>query len=112
MPISYADHIGFYTDNLSRGVFPLWDPTWFNGAPNDFFLRRIGDVNPLLFLIVFLKWFGVSSTTAYLVFLGLYYFLAGWAFYLIARFLINGPFFRFYGVYPFSFFFLGMRSIL
>jgi len=93
--ISYADHIGFYTDNLSKGVFPLWDPTWYNGAPNDFFLRRIGDVNPLLFLIVSLKWIGVSSATAYIIFLGVYYFLAGWAFYLIARFLLADRFYAF-----------------
>jgi hypothetical protein len=93
--VSYADHIGFYTDNLSRGIFPLWDPTWFSGAPNDFFLRRIGDVNPFLFLIVLLKWFGVPSASAYLVFLGVYYFLAGWAFYLITRFLLADRFFAF-----------------
>jgi len=93
--ISYADHIRFYTDNLSHGVYPLWDPTWCDGAPNDFFLRRIGDANPLLFLIVLLKWFGVSSSTAYLIFLGVYYFLAGWAFYLIARLLLVDRFFAF-----------------
>lgn len=93
--ISYADHINYYTTNLSRGVFPLWDPTWLSGAPNDFFLRRIGDVNPFLFLIVFLKWLGVSSAAAYLLFLGFYYFLAGWAFYLIARFLLADRFYAF-----------------
>jgi hypothetical protein len=93
--ISYADHIGFYTDNLSRGVFPLWDPAWFNGVPYHFFLRRIGEVNPFLLLIVVLKWFGVSSANSYLIFLGIYYFLAGWAFYLIARFLLADRFYAF-----------------
>jgi hypothetical protein len=86
--ISYADHIGFYTDNLSRGVYPLWDPTWFSGAPNDFFLRRLGDVNPFLLLIVALKWCGVSSTAAYLAFIGAYYFLSAWGFYRITRLLL------------------------
>ena len=93
--ISYGEHIGFYTDQLSRGVYPLWDPTWCQGAPNDFFLRRIGDVNPLLFLIVFLKWLGVTSAVSYLFFLGVYYFLAGWAFYLITRLLLSDRFFAF-----------------
>jgi len=93
--VSYAQHIIFYTNNLSRGVYPLWDPTWLSGAPNDFFLRRIGDVNPLLFLMVFLKWLGIPPASAYLVFLGFYYFLAGWAFYLITRFLLAERFFAF-----------------
>ena len=66
--ISYADHIGFYTSNLSRGVFPLWNHAWFSGVPYHFFLRRIGDVNPLLFFIIFLKWFGFSSLRAFLIF--------------------------------------------
>jgi len=92
---SYADHIIIYTNNLCKGVYPLWDPAWFSGAPNDFFLRRIGDVNPLLFVIVFLKWIGVSSAYAYLIFLGVYYFLAAWAFYLIARHLLVDRFYAF-----------------
>ena len=93
--VSYADHITFYTDNLSKGIFPLWDPAWYGGAPYHFFLRRIGDVNPLLFLIVFFKWFGISTVTAYSFFLEIYNFLAGWAFYLIARFLLVDRFFAF-----------------
>ncbi len=93
--ISYANHIGFYTDNLSKGVYPLWNPDWFNGAPYHFFLRRMGDVNPLLFFIVFLKWAGVPSASAYLCFLAMYYFLAGWAFYLIARSLFVDRFYAF-----------------
>ncbi|MBF0504942.1 MAG: hypothetical protein HQL14_07565 [Candidatus Omnitrophica bacterium] len=93
--ISYANHIGFYTDQLSKGIFPLWDPSWFSGAPYHFFLRRIGDVNPLLSLIVFLKWLGVASPVAYMIFLGGYYFLAMWAFYLITRFLLTDRFYAF-----------------
>jgi len=101
--VSYADHIKFYTENLSKGVFPLWNPFWFNGAPYDFFLRRMGDCNPLLLLVVFLKWLGFSSANAYLCFLGMYYFLAGWAFYLIARLLFEDSFFAFTGYILFLF---------
>jgi hypothetical protein len=93
--IPYFDQINFYTENFKKGVFSLWDPTWFNGAPYHFFLRRFGDVNPLLFLIVFLKLIGVPAAAAYLVFLGVYYFLAGWAFYLIARLLFTDLFYAF-----------------
>ena len=93
--ISYADHIRFYTDNLSKGIFPLWDPAWFSGTPYHFFLRRIGDVNPLLFIMVLLKWFSIPSAFAYLLFIGFYYFLAAWAFYLITRFLLIDRFYAF-----------------
>lgn len=93
--ISYANHINFFTDNLSKGVYPLWDPAWFYGAPYDFFLRRIGDVNPFFFLIILLKLVGVPSATAYLIFLAVYYFLAGLAFYLITRFLLVDRFYAF-----------------
>jgi len=93
--LSYADHIRFYIEYLSKGIFPLWDPTWNGGAPNHFFLQRIGDVNPFLFLMIVLKWLGVPSALAYLIFLGMYYFLAMWAFYLIARFLLKDRFFAF-----------------
>ncbi|MBF0510858.1 MAG: hypothetical protein HQL13_00850 [Candidatus Omnitrophica bacterium] len=90
--ISYANHICFYADNLSRGVYPLWDPTWFNGASNDFFLRRMGDVNPFFILILILKGFGLPGSFAYLIFLGFYYFLAGWSLYLITRLLLKDHF--------------------
>jgi hypothetical protein len=93
--ISYAYHIGFYTDNLSNGIIPLWDPTWYSGAPYHFFLRRIGEVNPLLLINVFLKWCGLSSALAYLVYLSIYYFLAGWALYLITRFILVDRFYAF-----------------
>jgi hypothetical protein len=85
----------FYTDNFSRGVFPLWDPSWYGGAPYHFFLRRIGDVNPFLLLIVLLKWFGVSSAASYVAFIAAYYFLAGSAFYLITRIILQGRFYAF-----------------
>jgi hypothetical protein len=93
--VSYSDHIDFYTNNLIHGVYPLWNPKWYGGAPYHFFLRRIGDVNPLIFLIIFFKWIGIPSATAYFIFLGVYYFLAGWAFYLITRFLLVDRFFAF-----------------
>ncbi len=93
--ISYFQHIGFYTDNLSQGHYPLWNPFWFDGAPYHFFLRRIGDVNPFFFIIIFLKWLGISHTYAYLIFLSVYYFLTMLAFYLIARLLLKDSFFAF-----------------
>ncbi len=99
----YADQIGFYTDHLSQGVFPLWGRDMVNGVPYHFFLRRVGDVNPFFFLMVALKWCGVPASAAYLVFLGLYYFLAGLAVYLITRLLLQEPFYAFVGYVLFLF---------
>ncbi len=87
--VSYFEHIGFYTDNLSQGVYPLWHPFWENGSPYNFFLRRIGDVNPFYLIITLLKICGVSHQSAYLIFLAGYYFLGMYAFYLIACILFR-----------------------
>ena len=106
--LSYADHIRFYIQYLSQGIFPLWDPTWNNGAPNHFFLQRIGDVNPLLFLMIVLKWLGVSLT------FGLSYFFRDVLFFSHvgvlsdSAFSSQGSFFRVYSLYSFVVFLLGL----
>lgn len=87
--VSYYDHIKFYIDNLSKGVFPLWDPAWFCGASNTFFLQRMGCFNPFLFLILFFKGIGFSHTTAYLIYLMCYYFAGCLGFYFLARCVIK-----------------------
>src|SRR5262245_44349271 len=64
--VSYYDHIKFYIDNISKGVFPLWDPLWYCGAPNTFFLQRMGCFNPFLLLVLLFKGMGFSHASAYL----------------------------------------------
>ncbi len=81
--LAYYDRTKFFINNLAVGVFPLWDPDWYYGAPNDFFLQRIGAYNPFYLLIVFLRSLGVSHTHAYLSFLATYYLLGMVAFYLL-----------------------------
>ena len=49
---SYYDHTRFFIENLKNGIYPLWDPFWYYGAPNDFFLRRIGAFNPFYLIIL------------------------------------------------------------
>lgn len=93
--VSYFQHIGFFTDHLARGVYPLWDPFWFDGAPYHFFLRRIGDVNPLLWMIVLMKWAGISHHASYMIFLLVNYFLVMLAFYLIARMMMKDRLYAF-----------------
>ena len=64
--LAYYDHTKFLVENLGRGVFPLWDPYWFHGASNDFFLRRIGALKPFLsFYPVVLKTVGIPYTLSY-----------------------------------------------
>lgn len=82
--VSYYEHTRFYIDHLSRGVYPLWDPLCGAGCPNEFFLRRIGPFNPLIFLIIALNKLGFPYITAYLSALCLYYFTGLIGFYKLA----------------------------
>jgi hypothetical protein len=87
--ISYYDHIKFYLDSMARGVFPLWDPVWFCGAANTFFLQRMGCFNPFLFVALFYKIIGIPHTSAYLLYLMTYYFVGCLGFYFLARQVIQ-----------------------
>ena len=83
--VSYYDHIKFFVDNIGRGVFPLWDPTWSYGSPNAFFLRRIGPFNPCLLFLIFLSKIGLPYTFAYMLYLSAYYFFGCVGFYLLCQ---------------------------
>ncbi len=83
--ISYYNHIKFFIDNMMQGIYPLWDPAWNCGAPNEFFLRRFGAFNPFFFLIILFRKLGLSHHLAYLLFLSLYYYLGMIGFYLLAK---------------------------
>lgn len=83
--VSYYDHIKFYIDNIAKGIFPLWDPYWNNGSPNEFFLRRIGPYNPFLFSIILFNKLGIPYTNAYLLFLSLYYFVGMLGYYQLVK---------------------------
>ncbi len=83
--VSYYDHTKFFLDNLAEGVYPLWNPTWECGSPNEFFLMRIGQFNPFLSLILLMRKLELPHTQSYLIFLTLYYFLGMIGFYLLAK---------------------------
>lgn len=87
--ISYYEHIKFYVDNLRKGIFPLWDPTWCGGASNSFFLRRIGAYNPFYGLIVLFNTLGLTYSTSYLLFLAVYYFIGMVGFYKLTFLLFK-----------------------
>lgn len=83
--LSYHDHTKFLIENLSHGTFPLWDPFWCNGAPNDFFLRRVGALNPLYTTMSIFNFLGLPFRTVYLYGLAIYYWGGMIAFYLLAN---------------------------
>ena len=83
--ISYYDHTKFFIEQMARGHFPLWDPFWGGGVPNDFFLRRIGPFNPFLLITLVLTKLGIKFFYAYMVFQVVYFFFGMTGFYLLAR---------------------------
>lgn len=86
----YYNHIKFYVENIARGIYPLWDPSCsWGGGPNEFFLRRIGEFNPFFGLIVLLVKAGFSYTSAYFVFLAVYYFIGLLGFFKLAEHLFR-----------------------
>lgn len=107
--ISYYDHTKYFIDSLLGGVFPLWDPAWYHGAPNDFFLQRIGAYNPFYLLIVLFRLLGVPHNVAYLSFLAIYYFLGMILFYLLAMRIYKNQFIAFAGFFLLLFSALGTR---
>ena len=82
---SYYDHIKFFIEGLATGEYPLWNPTWNNGIPNEFFLRRMGDVNPFFSIILSLYKLGIPYRFAYLAFLAIYYIIGMLGFYKLSE---------------------------
>ena len=101
--VPYFNHIKFFTDNVLQGVYPIWDPTWNSGAPNEFFLRRMGAYNPFYQIVVILRLLGLPHMTSYLVFLGFYYLLGMLGFYFLAKSLLNNKYIAFIGYLLLSF---------
>lgn len=86
---SYYEHFKFYTDNISRGIYPMWEPIRQKGIPAEFFMRRIGSYNPFIFLILILNTIGISYPSAYILFLTIYFFIGIIGFYLLAKQLFH-----------------------
>ncbi|MCA9398783.1 MAG: hypothetical protein KC618_03455, partial [Candidatus Omnitrophica bacterium] len=82
--IAYYEHFQYFTDNISRGVYPFWEAGRIKGIPAEFFMRRIGSFNPLFGYIVIQSFFEIPFRFTYLSFLALYYFLGVVGFYLLA----------------------------
>ncbi len=87
--LAYYEHFKVFTDGLRRGVFPMWDPTWITGIPEEFFLRRMGSFNPFIWIIIIFNKIGIPYNIAYLLFLSCYYFFGMVGFYLLAKRIIK-----------------------
>lgn len=85
----YFEHFKFYIDQISRGVYPLWDPSRDHGQPTELFLRRIGSFNPLYWFIVIFYKLDVPFRLCYFSFLIFYYFLGMIGFFLLAKRIFN-----------------------
>ena len=83
------NYVNFYIHNIARGVFPLWNPFFALGRPNDLHLRTIGEFNPFFYLIVFFNHLGLSFSLSYFIFLICYYFLGLVGFYLLTKRIFN-----------------------
>ncbi len=82
--VSFYEHLKFYIDSISVGVYPWWDPSWSCGSPNEFFLRRIGAFNPFLLLILIPYKLGLNYWAAFSFFITFYFFLGMFGFYKLA----------------------------
>lgn len=107
--ISYYEHTKFFIDQIGRGQFPLWDPYWSGGVPNDFFLRRIGPYNPFLLIPLVLNKLGISFFSAYMVFQAGYFFFGMTGFYCLARKLLKDESAAFLALLLLTFSALGTR---
>ena len=92
---SYYEHMEYYVVNMSRGEYPMWERTRQGGVPVQFFMRRIGEFNPLYWLMIIVVKLGLSFEFAYISFLFLYFFLGVYGFYLLVRLWLREDFWAF-----------------
>ncbi len=107
--VAYYDHFNFFTDQIRRGVYPMWEPTMNHGAPIEFFMRRIGSYNPFISLILLFNLLGLSYGHAYMLFLAVYFFIGMMGFYLVARKLFGQDVYAFFSFILLLFSSLGTR---
>ncbi|MBU1870236.1 MAG: hypothetical protein KJ818_07190, partial [Candidatus Omnitrophica bacterium] len=66
----------FYYTNLSKGLFPLWNPYSQTGTPFYVYFQAFGLLEPINFVVVFLQSItGCTTFTSYLVLYFTYYFI-------------------------------------
>jgi hypothetical protein len=85
----YSYWIKYFFDGLFHGEFPLWDPFRSWGSQDIFDMRFIGEYNPFLYIAFFLDLIGLSFSSAFSVYLVIYFFVGCLGFYLLAKQFLN-----------------------
>ncbi|MBF0619046.1 MAG: YfhO family protein [Candidatus Omnitrophica bacterium] len=107
--LSYFEHTMLFAKTLTQGHFPLWSQQWAHGAPNQFFLQRIGCYNPVYEWAILFKALGASDIFAYLLMHALYYFLGMIGFFLLLKRIYSDDVAAFTGMIVLFFSALGTR---
>ncbi len=79
----------YFTDCLSQGIFPLWDPYHNWGVADNIDPLWVGLYNPFYLLILLLRLAGVSAETSYAFFMHFYVLASILGFYLLCRQLMK-----------------------
>ncbi len=86
---SFYATVKFFADNLSQGVFALWNPFLFWGFPTLVEFQYFGPFNPIWLLIIIFQKVGMSFYFAFLwTYLG-YFFLGQIGFYCLAKAILK-----------------------
>ncbi|MBF0483283.1 MAG: hypothetical protein HQL25_01120 [Candidatus Omnitrophica bacterium] len=94
---SYLEQTLYYAYHMTNGTFPLWNNQWALGVQNNFFLQRIGAINPCYLIIIAALKIGVAPNQAYLLFIAIYHLLSIIGFYLICKELLKSRILAFSG---------------
>ncbi len=80
---SYFNWTRFVYDNITRGVYPLWQPFDNWGYPVGFKIRFLGEFNPLFLLMMIPYKLGISYPVVYFAYAVGYFLLGIYGFYRI-----------------------------
>lgn len=75
----------YFTDCLSKGIFPLWDPYHNWGVADNIDPLWVGLYNPFYLLILLFRLAGASAQTSYAFFMLFYVLTSVLGFYLLCR---------------------------
>ncbi len=107
--LAYMEHFRYFSEQIARGVYPLWEPGRELGTPIEFFLRRIGSYNPFVLVPLIFNKVGIPFVNAYLIFLALYYFLGLLGFYFLCKEIFKDKFLAFLAFLMLMFTSIGTR---
>lgn len=101
--------LNFFINNISKAIFPLWNPFLFFGFPTILEFLTFGFLNPLWLFIFLFQQMGLSLYSSFLwVYIG-YFFLGQIGFYLVAKTLVKDAIVAYVAFLILLFSFMGMH---